>query len=127
MTQAITDYIFTFILSTDSFICNQFCFWGIHCSTFLEHYAIYREGLNGRKHKVRVRTSTGCSPSESVKYLIKNNGEDQEDKEFAHSALLGKSEVKKKEWVCSLAYLTLHHNSQCKLLFVLLSASADHF
>lgn len=72
--------------------------------------------------KSELQRAQAAAASESVKsndYLIKNNGEDQEDEEFANSVLLKKLEEKKKELVCSLAYLTLHHNSQCKLLFVL--------
>ncbi|KAK4341375.1 hypothetical protein RND71_039876 [Anisodus tanguticus] len=50
--------------------------------------------------KSELERAQAAAASESVKsndYLIKNNGEDQEDEEFANSALLEKLEEKKKE------------------------------
>ncbi|KAL3372983.1 hypothetical protein AABB24_005147 [Solanum stoloniferum] len=50
--------------------------------------------------KSELQRAQAAAASESVKsndYLIKNNGEDQEDEEFANSALLKKLEEKKKE------------------------------
>ncbi|XP_060188971.1 uncharacterized protein LOC132617927 [Lycium barbarum] len=61
----------------------------------LQEMALIEETL-----KSELERAQAAAASESVKsneYLIKNNSEDQEDKEYANSALLGKLEEKKKE------------------------------
>lgn len=61
----------------------------------LQEMALIEENL-----KSELKQAQAAALSESVKsndYLIKNNSEDQEDEEYANSALLGKLEEKKKE------------------------------
>lgn len=61
----------------------------------LQEMALIEETLQSELERAQA-----AAASESLKsnhYLVKNNGEDQEDEEFANSALLGKLEEKKKE------------------------------